>query len=526
MSGSTSPKKAGPPNQESPRGHGTIECVVALRTSHGLIDGLESLAHTLESLDLKVARVLDPLCPDRRDSLVRTVRSYLIPRLSNPEMPLCVVLAGPTGAGKSTLANSLSALNLSETGPIRPTTKIPLVLTAPAAKGHFEAIADIACEIVTGSSPILERVALIDTPDIDSTSVDHRRMAEALIDNADVVVFVTSALRYADEVPWQVLRRAQSRGAPIIHVLNRFSSGSAGALVDMRARLDVAGIEGDVMRIPEHHLAAGAQAIPASAVRELSRTLIGFAEDRDRYQKEVVNRVLGATTAGVQDLADVVAKSRELIVDHEASIRTAFSKSAAQISFADEVGDLLGDLGELPDGSRARRRWLKRSRIDDVRRRRDLTRALRRMAAAIEDDMGALALRQDDLLVRVGVLPVRADRVAARRAIVTELSGWLDFVVRAIAHLDPRNRNLASVVLVNAAVGDVDELVLEAVLGEEALVLVERAARELSSRLGRLYQGAAEGTINRTSPMLGDPAPRRVLESRTKVVESVLFADA
>ena len=43
-------------------------------------------------------------------------------------------------------------------------------------------------------------------------------MAETMIDNADIVVYVSSALRYADLVPWEVLRRAHSRGVPVIQV--------------------------------------------------------------------------------------------------------------------------------------------------------------------------------------------------------------------------------------------------------------------------------------------------------------------
>ena len=500
--------------------------MVAVRTSHGLIEGLENLAHILESLDLKVARVVDPSCLVARDTLVRTIRSYLIPRLSNPEMPLCVVLAGPTGAGKSTLANSLSGMDLSKTGPIRPTTKRPIVLATDETSHYFDAISGVECEIVTGTSPVLTQMALVDTPDIDSTSTSHRAMAEVLIDSADVVVFVTSALRYADEVPWQVLRRAMSRGAPIIHVLNRFSAGSAGAFVDLTARLAEAGITGDILRIPEHHLRPGAQSIPSLAVKELSRRLTSLAQDRDRYQKEVLARVMDATTAGVEDLAATVSESRVWIDDLRAAIRAEFAEAAARVDLETAIdGVLFGDHPDLAK-DRVKRRWIKSHRIDDTERRKTLTRVLRRMTVMIEEDLGMLAMRPGDLVLNLSATPHTVPKASVRKAILTELSGWLDFVVRTIAEVDPRDRNLASVVLVSTSLGSVAPSVAETVLGDQHHQFAERARRELSVRIESLYRGAAELAISQLAPILGDPRPGRMLENRARLVESIYFADA
>ena len=102
------------------------------------------------------------------------------------------------------------------------------------------------------------------------------------VDNADVIVFVTSALRYADEVPWQVLRRAISRGTPVIHVLNRVGSSSSGAVIDFKSRLAAAGLEPDPVTVPEHHLSAGAQRVPSLAVRALQRRLGEVVTDKHR----------------------------------------------------------------------------------------------------------------------------------------------------------------------------------------------------------------------------------------------------
>lgn len=173
---------------------------------------LQRLASDLESQDLRSGRFTASRTEQTRDRLIRIIRSYLIPRLTNPEAPLCVVFAGPTGSGKSTLINSLSGLKVSETGPIRPTTKGPVILASERARHQLENFGGLGCEVVTGSAPILSHIALVDTPDIDSMETEHRVMAENLIDCADVVVMVTSALRYADLVPRDIARLKTSHG--------------------------------------------------------------------------------------------------------------------------------------------------------------------------------------------------------------------------------------------------------------------------------------------------------------------------
>ena len=146
-----------------------------------------------------------------RDRLVRAIRSYLMPRIESPAAPLLVVFAGSTGAGKSTLLNSLTGIDVSETGALRPTTREPVVLSADPDR--YQMVGGVECVTVGGAAPILESLAFADTPDIDSTAARHREVAEIMIDHADIVVFVSSASRYGDLVPWEVIRRARSRGA-------------------------------------------------------------------------------------------------------------------------------------------------------------------------------------------------------------------------------------------------------------------------------------------------------------------------
>ena len=55
--------------------------------------------------------------------------------------------------------------------------------------------------------------------DVDSVVASNRDLAAQLLGAADLWVFVTTAARYADAVPWDLLRTAQERGTALAVVL-------------------------------------------------------------------------------------------------------------------------------------------------------------------------------------------------------------------------------------------------------------------------------------------------------------------
>ena len=67
--------------------------------------------------------------PDVRDDrraraeMVNQLEDYIIPRIVTLEAPLLAVVGGSTGAGKSTLVNSLVGSVVTESGVLRPTTR-------------------------------------------------------------------------------------------------------------------------------------------------------------------------------------------------------------------------------------------------------------------------------------------------------------------------------------------------------------------------------------------------------------------
>ncbi len=454
--------------------------MVALRDLTRLGDDLDLLADALEALDLATDQSsLDA----ERDRLSRTVRAYLLPRARDREVPLMVVFAGPTGSGKSTLINSLTGLELSVAGPLRPTTTGPVVLTNESRRSGLHDIAGIECEVVAGAAPILDSLVLVDTPDIDSTSTGHRLTAETLIDSADVVVFVTSALRYADAVPWQVLRRAESRGTEVIHVLNRVGSSTRGAVVDFQARLGAAGLARDVLTVPEHQMPAGAQILPPVSIRHLRARLASLAGDRVAAAERAFGNVLRAT---VEQAGELQAALLESSRGRRSSIEEAIdslSERVASLDLSPAAEGLIGQpAGETP---REVRRWRrasprgapKRDEVDDL-------------VGAVE----SLIIR--DLRIWSSERPLdssetrlQPDQIALAIAPVSRLAieGWVDFV-RRIAHDETGGGGgLAERVLVAAATGSTDMTAARILFAEAADDVVGRARRELSGRIQVIY---------------------------------------
>ena len=68
-------------------------------------------------------------------------------------------------------------------------------------------------------------LAILDAPDIDSVEERNRTLAAQLLAAADLWLFVTSAARYADQVPWDFLRQAAERSAAVAIVLDRTPAG-------------------------------------------------------------------------------------------------------------------------------------------------------------------------------------------------------------------------------------------------------------------------------------------------------------
>lgn len=326
-----------------------------------------------------------------RDELVQQVDDHLLPRLARRDAPMLAVLGGSTGAGKSTLVNSLVGATVTETGVLRPTTRSPVLVCHPDDEAAFGPDAQ-----GTGVLPDLPRVtgagttglrvatsrrvpsgiALVDSPDIDSVEVAHHDLAAQLLGAADLWLFVTTAARYADAVPWDHLVRARERSVALAVVVNRVPGDAVDAVTgDLQRRLDAGGLAGTpVFAVEESTLADGRIEPRAQAL--LDAWLTGLAADRDARRALVERSLQGA----LRSLADRVERVADAVDDQAWAVRRL--AGAVEHRFVDARDRIAEDLGagmpsrDPTSGSREHRgtRWRDRLR-QVVGRTRDRVRS-------------------------------------------------------------------------------------------------------------------------------------------------------
>jgi dynamin family protein len=195
-----------------------------------LLDAVAALGAVLGRTTFPLPAPSAGLAEHDSRELIGQLADYLVPRLRSIDAPLLAVVGGSTGAGKSTLINSLVGADVSPAGVLRPTTRGPVIVCHPSDLAWFTDDR-ILPQLPRSSGPdglrlapdpgIGPGLALLDAPDIDSVVSTNRELASTLLAAADLWVFLTTAARYADAVPWQMLHTARDRGTAIAIVLNR-----------------------------------------------------------------------------------------------------------------------------------------------------------------------------------------------------------------------------------------------------------------------------------------------------------------
>ncbi len=306
--------------------------------------GLRELVDRLERLASRRWTLGTPGDPARtraarlRDHLGGHVRV----RAASLDAPLVVLLLGPTGAGKSTLFNTIAGRAASPTGVLRPTTRTAIVLAhpddAPALRaGTLAGIDDDRIRIETDPS-ISPGLALVDAPDIDSVEHANRELADHLVEAADLCLFVTTATRYADRVPWLVLGRVRERGLPLVVVVNRLPAepdDRREVLDDVERLFSEAGLAGqgsdgqggelplDVVGVTEGEVEPAQESLVAAAVEPVMARIDHLRADRDA-RIELAARALAGSLAGLGPLVDQIADdAAHEAIDAAAARRTA-----------------------------------------------------------------------------------------------------------------------------------------------------------------------------------------------------------
>jgi hypothetical protein len=338
-----------------------------------------------------------------RDELLAQLDNYLLPRLAAPSAPLLAVIGGSTGAGKSTLVNSLVGRRVSEAGVLRPTTRIPVLVCHPDDRrwftgtrvlsrlervftpqntriatglggfhrrsacddGAFAAggacdVTDLAGGAYDGedgegrwalrveTDPALPSgLALLDAPDIDSLVARNRELAAELICAADIWVLVTTATRYADAVPWHLLRSAMEYDVTLVTVLDRVPHQIApevarqyGALLDREGMGSVPRFT--IPELPES--ASGSGLLPISAVAGLRTWLTQRALDpgaRAGASRRTAGGALASLRPRIAELAAASAAQHSAAVRLMGHFEEAYETAHRRVRQQIEDGGLL-----------------------------------------------------------------------------------------------------------------------------------------------------------------------------------------
>jgi len=310
------------------------------------IEVVTSLAERAEVIaalaDRRVALVREDDAPgakERARQLRDHVRAYVIPRARALESPLLVVLLGPTGAGKSTLMNTLARATVSRTGVLRPTTREAVLLAtdADAAVLRRGALAGIdAGQIVRApATTAATGMAIVDAPDLDSVERANRVIADALVEAADLGIFVTSAVRYADKAPFDVVQRIAARGLPVLIVVNRMpADGSDQRVVldDLRRVLKDTALRGiddaqvQIAAIAEGRVDPSGERLEPDAAAPVLQRVDELARDRER-RLALARRALEGALAGLDPLLSAVAADVERAAAEGEALRAITAKA-------------------------------------------------------------------------------------------------------------------------------------------------------------------------------------------------------
>ncbi len=331
--------------------------MVADRDVGALVGAVETLRETVDATVLPLEVSGRDQAAAARDRLLHQLDDYVLPRLRSIDAPLLAVVGGSTGAGKSTLVNSIVGDEVSRAGVLRPTTTSPVLVHHPEDLHWFDGDRILpGLARVTGrrtdeeqpgtvrlvaSAALPPGMALLDAPDIDSVVSANRVLATQLLAAADLWLFVTTAARYADAVPWDLLRTAAERGTAVAVVLDRVAPD---AVADIRPHLTGMLREqglptAPVFTVPETDLDAAGR-LPDEALSRLRAWLEALAGDA-RARDIVVGQTLRGAVASLSGrTTELVGASREQEEAEQAlAAAVAESFTAAHQRVADGMSD-------------------------------------------------------------------------------------------------------------------------------------------------------------------------------------------
>jgi hypothetical protein len=293
-----------------------------------------------------------------RAEMVDQLEDYVLPRLIQIDAPLLAVVGGSTGAGKSTLVNTLVGERVTETGVLRPTTRSPVLVHHPSDAAWFDearilpdlertsrASADPGALQLVASAEVPQGLAILDAPDIDSVEERNRTLAAQLLAAADLWLFVTSAARYADQVPWDFLKHAAERSAAVAIVLDRTPPDAVQEVAGHLARMLTArGLRDSPLFTVTEGTVDEEGLLPPDSVVEIRRWLQELGTDalaRAGVVRQTLEGAVRSISQRAHVVADACAEQQLMVVRLREDAERAYEQAVAEVDRASADGTLL-----------------------------------------------------------------------------------------------------------------------------------------------------------------------------------------
>lgn len=531
---------------------------------------------------------------DAQREMVDQLEDYVIPRLMTIDAPLLTVVGGSTGAGKSTLVNSLVGSRVTQPGVLRPTTRSPVLVHNPADAEWFgqdrllpelervsRSTNDPDALQLVASDAVPAGLAILDAPDIDSVEERNRTLAAQLLAAADLWLFVTSAARYADQVPWDFLRKAADRSAAVAIVLDRTPPEAVETVSTHLARMLASrGLkDSPLFTVTEGEVTDDGLLPPESVaqIRGWLESLAADSEARSAVVKQTLDGAVRTLARRTHSVADAATEQVDAVRRLRDDANKAYDQAVTEIAEASADGTLLrGEVlarwqefvgtGELLKSLETRVGWLRDRVVNAIKGK---PQQAERVTVAVESGLETLILEHAEaaaeraeaswqslasgqiLLADAGEDLGRASRDfrrRAERAVRDWQSDVLDMVrtegadKRSTARFLAFGVNGLSVALMvvvfahtagvtgaeagiaggSAVLG---QKLLEAVFGDQAVrALAERARRDLETKVNELLGSERQRYIDLLESLEISPEAPEKLRAASRRVDDLRFA--
>ncbi len=295
---------------------------------------------------------------ESRVEMVDQLEDYMIPRLTTIDAPMLAVVGGSTGAGKSTLVNTMVGAPVTQSGLLRPTTMSPVLVHHPDEAhwfGQDRILPDLARVTVptidprslqlVGSPNVPRGLAILDAPDVDSVEEANRTLAAQLLAAADLWLFVTSAARYADQVPWDFLKQAADRGTAVAIVLDRTPQEAIEPVATHLARMLASrGLKDSPLFIVNESPVDENGLLPPVNVADIRGWLQSLAADteaRDAVVRQTLHGAIRSVSERAYTVADAADEQVRAVAGLRSDVEAAYAEATQEVTRATADGTML-----------------------------------------------------------------------------------------------------------------------------------------------------------------------------------------